>query len=335
MKVAIISITKKGFELSCQIKDSLDKDSTVIKTDLFYKSVKKNMKIAFYEYDHIIAIMASGIVIRLICGLISSKLNDPSVINIDETGEYVISLLSGHIGGGNEFTYRVSNIINAKPVITTATDVNNKLAIDNIAAKFYFKIINPEEIVFFNKALLNNEKIELLFNENTNLKYLINYIQNNTLEMYLIKYNNNILKNEFIAKIDNHELTLKERTLVLGIGCRKGKSSIEVLNGLREVLNDLKLPVERINCISSGEMKKNEKGIIELSNKLNIPFKTVSIEKLKLFKSNDCSKSEFVKSNFGIDGVCEQSALIVAGYDSKLIYKKSVFDGVTIALAIN
>ena len=72
-----------------------------------------------------------------------------------------------------------------------------------------------------------------------------------------------------------------------------------------------------------------------MSEKLNIPVKFVDLDKLKLFESNDVQKSEFVKSKFGIYGVCEPSALIMAGFDSKLIYKKTSFDGVTIAVAIS
>jgi cobalt-precorrin 5A hydrolase len=74
---------------------------------------------------------------------------------------------------------------------------------------------------------------------------------------------------------------------------------------------------------------------LELSEKLNVPVNFVELEKLKLFDSNDVQKSEFVKSKFGIYGVCEPSALIMAGFDSKLIYKKTTFDGVTIAVSIS
>ena len=87
--------------------------------------------------------------------------------------------------------------------------------------------------------------------------------------------------------------------------------------------------------LTSAEIKKDEKGILKLSEKLNIPVNFVELDKLKLFKSNDIQKSEFVKSKFGIDGVCEPSALIMAGFNSKLIYKKTSYDGVTIAIAIS
>jgi cobalt-precorrin 5A hydrolase len=86
--------------------------------------------------------------------------------------------------------------------------------------------------------------------------------------------------------------------------------------------------------LASAEIKKDEKGILELSEKLSIPVEFVELDKLKLFESNDVSKSEFVKSKFGIWGVCEPSALIMAGFDSKLIYKKTSYDGVTISIAV-
>ena len=77
-----------------------------------------------------------------------------------------------------------------------------------------------------------------------------------------------------------------------------------------------------------------ERVSLELSDKLNVPVNFVEMDKLKLFSSNDVSKSEFVKSKFGIYGVCEPSALITAGFDSKLIYKKTSYNGVTIAIAV-
>ena len=96
----------------------------------------------------------------------------------------------------------------------------------------------------------------------------------------------------------------------------------------------MNIDVSRVNMLASAEIKKDEKGILELSEKLSIPVEFVELDKLKLFESNDVSKSEFVKSKFGIWGVCEPSALIMAGFDSKLIYKKTSYDGVTISIAV-
>lgn len=336
MKVAIISVSKKGQELAINLKDKLDLDSTVIKCDLYHKNVKKYFPILFYEYDAIIAIMASGILIRTIAPLIESKVTDPAVLNIDDNGNYVISTLSGHLGGANELAHKISNLIGATPVITTSTDVNNKLGIDVLAKDLYLSIDDTKEILYFNKAILEGREISFTVNPNKNFEYLFKYLNDNTLEINLsIYYSSKINTDEIHVSLDEHEIILKERKIVVGIGCRRGKECEKIYEGFKKSINDLNILPSRVNMLASAEIKKDEKGILELSEKLNIPVKFVEIDKLKLFESKDVKKSEFVYSKFGIYGVCEPSALIMAGFDSELIYKKTSYDGVTISIAVS
>ena len=336
MKVAIISVSQKGYELSLSIKEKLDSDSVIIKTDVYHKNVKKQFPILFYEYDAIIAIMASGILVRSIASLIDSKVTDPAVLNIDDNGNFVISLLSGHLGGANKLTQKVASLIGATPVITTSTDVNKKLGIDVLAKDLYLSINNTNEILFFNKCILQGKEISLIINPNGNFNYLFKYLNDNTLEINIsINYSSKANDNEIIAHVDNHELILKERKIVVGIGCKRGKECINIYNALKNSIKELNMDISRINQLASAEIKKNEKGMLKLSEKLDIPIHFVDLEKLKLFESNDIQKSEFVKSKFGIYGVCEPSALIMAGFDSKLIYKKTSYSGVTIAIAVS
>jgi cobalt-precorrin 5A hydrolase len=130
-------------------------------------------------------------------------------------------------------------------------------------------------------------------------------------------------------------MILAERKIVVGIGCRRGKECVKIYEGFEKSLNDLGIEKSRVNMLASAEIKKDEEGILELSEKLKIPVSFVELDKLKLFESDDIAKSEFVKSKFGIYGVCEPSALIMAGFDSKLIYKKTSYDGVTVAVAVS
>ena len=336
MKIAIISVSDKGKQLALTIKDKLDVDSTIIKADLYHKNVKKYFPILFDEYDAIIAIMASGILIRSIASLIESKVTDPAILNIDDNGEFIISTLSGHLGGANKLTKKISALIDATPVITTSTDVNNRLGIDVLAKDLYLSIDNPKEILFFNKAILEGREVSLTVNPNKNFDYLFNYLNNITLEIDVsIYYSSKMEMDEILVSLDDHELILKERKIVVGIGCRRGKECKYIYEGLIKSIKDLNIEKSRINMLASAEIKKDEEGILELSDKLNIPVNFVELDKLKLFKSNDVVKSEFVFSKFGIYGVCEPSALITAGFDSKLIYKKTSYDGVTISIAIS
>ena len=336
MKIAIISVSKKGQQLAFGLKDKLDLDSTIIKCDLYYKNVKKYFPILFYEYDAIIAVMASGILIRSVAPLIESKVTDPAVINIDDNGRFVISTLSGHLGGANELANKIAGLIDATPVITTSTDVNSKLGIDVLANDLYLSIDNTKEILHFNKAILEGCDISITINPNNNFEYLFDYLDNVTLEINVsIRFSSKVNADEMLVSFEEHELILKERKIVVGIGCRRGKECKFIYDGLKKSLNDLKILPSRVNLLASAEIKKDEKGILELSEKLNIPVEFVDIDKLKLFESKDVSKSDFVYSKFGIYGVCEPSALIMAGFDSELIYKKTSYDGVTIAIAIS
>ena len=334
MKVAIVSVSDKGKKLAVTIKEKMDNDSTIIRADVFHKNVKKYLKIAFYEYDAIIAVMASGILIRSIAPYIESKTSDPAVLNIDDNGNFVISTLSGHLGGANSLTNKIAALIGATPVITTSSDINNRLGIDVLARDLYMSIDRPKEILFFNKAIIEGHEITLT--SKSKKEYLIEYLKNNTLEIDVcFNYSEDLDEDEIRVSLDNHELTLKERKMVVGIGCRRGKECEKIYEGLKKSFSDLNIDKSRVNQFASAEIKKDEKGILELSEKLNVPVNFVELEKLKLFDSNDVQKSEFVKSKFGIYGVCEPSALIMAGFDSKLIYKKTSFDGVTIAVAIS
>ena len=334
MKVAIVSVSDKGKNLAISIKEKLNNDSTIIKADLFHKNVKKYLKIAFYEYDAVIAVMASGILIRSIAPYIESKTSDPAVLNIDDNGNFVISTLSGHLGGANSLTNKIAELIGATPVITTSSDINNRLGIDVLARDLYLSIDRPREILFFNKAILEGHEITLT--SKSKKEYLIEYLRNNTLEIDVcFNYSDDVDDDEIRVSLDGHELILKEKKMVVGIGCRRGKECEKIYEGLKKSLNDINIDKSRINQLTSAEIKKDEKGILELSEKLDIPVSFIEIEKLKLFESNDVQKSDFVKSKFGIYGVCEPSALIMAGFDSKLIYKKTSYDGVTIAIAVS
>lgn len=336
MKIAIISVSKKGFNLSLKLKNLLDKDSTIISTDIYYKDVKNTIKLLFYEYDAIIAIMASGILIRSIAPLIKSKVNDPAIINIDENGKFVISTLSGHLGGANKLSLKVANLLNAMPVITTSTDVNKKLGIDVIAKDLFLSIKNPNEIVYFNKAVLNNEEILFQVNNIGNYGFLFDYFNKNTLEINVsIEVTSQINTDEIHVIYKNHKLIMSIEKMVMGIGCKRGKTKNDILIGVNKTLNDLNISKSRLSLLSSAEIKKNEQGIHDLSDELNIPVNFVDMDKLKLFKSNEIHESEFVKSKFGVGSVSEASALISAGFNSKLIYKKTPFNGVTIAVAIS
>ncbi|MBI5679383.1 MAG: cobalt-precorrin 5A hydrolase [Methanobacterium sp.] len=328
MKIAIFTITKDAQDVAFNLKKVLDEDSTVIKVGIFHKNVKETLKYVFRDYDCIIGIMATGIMVRNICGLIRDKIEDPAVLVMDDQAKHVISLLSGHFGGANEITLKIAEISGADPVITTATDIHGKIGIDSLARRYHLEIDDPKKIMTINSALVNNKtpdlyvpsKFEFIFNDP-----LIKNSYN------LLKFENKDLK----AVFEDTEIVLKPKKLVVGIGARKAVLQLDVKSAVESAINALNLSLDRIDMLATAEVKKNEVGIIETAMKLDIPLEIISLDKLKDFKDPQCAKSLFVEGKFGIPGVCEPSALIAAGNNSKLIFRKTAFNGVTIAVAVS
>lgn len=328
MKIAIISVTNQGKNISNILYDNLINNPLVLQVTQYHKNVMDTVKETFSNYDCIIGIMASGIMIRAIAPYVNSKLSDPAVILIDDNGNFVISLLSGHFGGANDLTVKLADIINSTPVITTSTDVNNKIGIDSIAKRFYFELFNPKNIKHINKALVNNIKVDLFLP--SKFSYILSDEVNNS-------YNVSICESlGFIkASVDNYEVILKPKKLVMGIGARRDIETSKVENAISQACLILEVPQSRIDLFATADVKANEKGILDNVHRLNKPLKIISMDTIKSYQNDECSKSDFVMKQFGVRGVCEPSSLIANDENAHLIFKKTAYDGVTIAVSIS
>jgi cobalt-precorrin 5A hydrolase len=260
--------------------------------------------------------------------LIKNKKDDPPILIIDEKGQHVISLLSGHLGGGNEFAIKIANIIQGESVITTATDLNNKLGVDCLARKYYLTIDDISNIKNINSALLNNEMVQIAINSKYNFIW-----EDLDLNKYYDKIKNK--SDDIIVSNGSVTINLKPKKIVVGLGSRKNIETSSVVKAIRYALKLLKLPVERIDLLATGEIKEKEMGIITAAKELGIPLEIVPNKLIKDFKNNDITSSDFVIEKFGLPGVCEPSSLIAAGEGSNLIFRKTPYNGVTVAVAVS
>ncbi|MDP3484950.1 MAG: cobalt-precorrin 5A hydrolase [Methanobacteriaceae archaeon] len=378
MKIAILSVSKHGKELANNLKINLEQDSTIMHVQIFHKNAKNNLIKVFNDFDAIIGIMALGIMVRISCGLISNKITDPAIIVIDDCGNNVISLLSGHLGGANNLTIKIADLIDSNPVITTSTDIHGFVGIDEMARGLHWEIMDPKLILNFNSFIIKGEKVGLFSNKN--IDYLLydpkisktyqyspgmdlkdnfnrsNQISNNFQENDILAVNcseklhdmdlnsnDSNLKNDLNKSILNEDkninnsvlLILRPKKLVIGIGSRKGVSKDQVISSIKKAAEILNLPWNRFDLMATAEIKQDEKGILEASNELNIPLEIVKMDQIKEFESEQMHPSEFVENTFGVKGVCEPAALLIAGDNSKLIFKKTAFNGVTIAVAVS
>ena len=242
MRIAILTLTETGLKLA-------EKISARIGGNIFCKgrnfdSLKNFVADIFDKFDALIFICAAGITVRVIAPHIVSKLSDPAVIVMDERGQNVISLLSGHVGGANDLTLNIAAEIKANPVITTATDVENKFAVDSFAAKLGLRPEPKDAIKIINSAILRDEEIFLT--------------------------------------AGNTKLNLIPQKLIAGIGCKRGTTSEKIFNAVSQACKMINQPVERIKLLASVDIKSDEVGLIEFAKNLDVEIKFFSTDECRI-----------------------------------------------------
>lgn len=335
-KIAIISITKSGKELGLKIKTKIStanlyyvKEDVIKEEDnVIYinKKLKEFIPKIFKEYDYIIFIMASGIVIRILAPLISSKFSDPAILVSDEKGKNIISLLGGHMGGANEMTLYISDLLGSNPVITTATDVNNKSSLDMIAKRLNAHIYDfRNKVLKINSMLANDEIVNLYIDGNYNVDTrgfnICKRNEINNLDEVIV-----ISDKENLNLIDDNILKVVPKDIVIGIGCKKNIDKEYMINSLSDFLHKKNIDINSIKEIGSIDIKKNEEALINLSAYLNVPFKTFTTEEISEVQDL-YSKSQWVKQNVGVYSVAEPVAHLLS--DGNLIIKKYKYNGIT------
>jgi cobalt-precorrin 5A hydrolase len=353
--VVIFSLTKQGVETAVLIRDFLNTqkmDCKVIAPKKYLQNgvvsldgkLGDSVKDYFSKADAIVAVMATGIVVRMIAPLLKSKLSDPAVVCVDTTGRFAVSLLSGHYGGANELTRLIANGIGAVPVITTASDVMGKQSVDELARMLHCDIVNPESLVAVNSALVNGEKLVVVLVGSVRIPmgeiedYEVRRAESGEEAVEIV---NGFDGGAIIShgKIQRDKLVkpatiLKPRVVAVGLGARKNVSEEDVVETVKSALAQVNIPLGRVDRMATVEIKKDSVSMIRAAEALGLELEFISLDDLRAFKHGDLSPdSELVQRKIGVGGVCERAALMMAGKKANLILKKMKAKGVTVAVA--
>lgn len=344
MKTAIVTLTKGSVELGIRLQSSLRE------SELFVPEKHRNaadgkgtpfadLKIfverAFSDYDGIIFIMASGIVVRTIAQFIKGKDVDPAVVVMDEAGRFVISLLSGHLGGANELAGEVAGLIGATPVITTATDVCNKPCAEDIARKLDCEIENVSGIKRINSAFLHDEPVAINISADKREtlagsgQFIFFDTLNDLLDSGLAACI--AVTNRTIPVIPEDCLKFRPRNLVVGIGCNRNTPAEEIESVVCTVLKDAGLSQRSIRNLATIDVKNDEEGLLEYAKRTGLTIDFYSKDKLEQ-AGLVTPPSLHVIEAVGVGGVCEPAAMLSARA-SKLIVNKVKSGNVTVAVA--
>ena len=247
-------------------------------------------KEVFHESSSLVFIGAMGICVRSIAPFAEDKHTDPAVVCIDSTGKYVIPVLSGHIGGANDLSKELANLLGAEAIITTQSDNANLWALDTLGKKYDWTLIakdsNAAISTFVNgkpTALLldirdkGTDYLERTVPSHVSIFYSFEAIPQQDYELLIIvspqQYDTSIPTITYIPKV-----------LHLGMGCRKdmqGDPTV-VYEHIKDVLRDKRLYPEALADVNTIDLKKCEPVLTLLAyGVMECPFHTYTSEELK------------------------------------------------------
>lgn len=330
--LAIIPVSESSLDMARAIKSEITDSLIYTKSEqedcIRIYSIEDCVKNVFDGCSALVFIGAMGICVRSVAPYIRDKHFDPAIINIDSTGRYVISVLSGHIGGANELTERIARIIGGEAVITTQSDNLGVWALDTIGKKFGW--ITESNCDNFNHpltAFVNGKRTALLLDikdkgtaylERSKPGYVDAYYKFD--EIDLSKYELLIAVSPYVYHSAIQTIYYRPKVLHLGIGCRKDCKTEGIDDFISEKMIGNGISPASIKDISTIELKKDEPLIKVLQQAFgDIPVNFYSAEDLKDIEvANPSAKVEEVTS---VQGVSESTAIKSADMGTLILEK--------------
>lgn len=329
MKIAFWTVTRGAGNIAKEYAEQLKEALEDFQVDVYTLKkfeLENTLQIAdftqeltqkFNAYDGHIFIMASGIVIRKIASLLQSKDVDPAILLIDEGKHFVISLLSGHLGGANELTQSVASILNLIPVITTSSDITGKIAVDTIAQTLKTELEDLNSAKEVTSLIVDGKTVNILLPKN--IKF-VERQETNSDGVILVSNRKNLKITKMIPK-----------NIVIGIGCKKNTKSEEIIRAIEQSMEKQNLDMKSIKHIATVDVKQKEAGLLEAASILKVDLKIISREEIRsiehLFEGSD-----FVQENIGVRAVSEPVAFLSSSKKGKFLEMKSRYHRITVSI---
>ncbi|MDE7024949.1 MAG: cobalamin biosynthesis protein, partial [Paramuribaculum sp.] len=320
MSTLIIPVTSAGQDLALTIKSQIPEAEIIM-----HRAITAECLI---QHTHILFIGALGICVRSIMPLIDSKYHDPAVACMDSSGKFVISVLSGHIGGANDFARMIASIVGAQPIITTQSDNQDTWALDTLATKYnwstecskeqmnnsIFKFVNgqPTALILDIKDS-GTQQLEATLPSNVTIYKSIDEVPQQCQLVIAVTY--------AIYPTDRFVLYYRPKMLALGVGCRKDCSPTGVFNHIESTLKTNHISPLSIRKVCTIDIKQHEPLISELATKFTDSQAQI-FTPAQLSFIEVPNPSEKVKEVTGVWGVAESTALLESDHGSLILPKQ-------------
>ena len=362
-RTAIIALTRNGAKMARSLAGLLDGDVALLLDRRFFTEgdtkgdtaqpfdlpLRPVVERAFAEYSRLVLFLSAGASIRLLAPCLESKQVDPAVVCVDDAGSFCVSLISGHVGGADRLAQEVARHLGATAVITSASHASGTLAVDLMGREFGWRVVaSATTITRASAAVINGQPIgvwqgagepgwwphETPLPGNITVYPALGDLAASACAVALIVTDNLESLDTMLA--DKITVIYRPRSLIAGMGCRRGVPVEELESLLAETFQENGLALECLAGIATAEIKRGEPGLEQLAERHGVPLSFFQAEELnQVFETNPdaiTSKSERAHGLVGIWGVAEPSALLTSGANELLVTRKNTARA-TIAVA--
>lgn len=337
-RTAVVAITKHGIEIARRIKAKIPEVEVYVPakhsdgcSDVNWFSEQSTQLVSnlFRTYDALVCIFSLGAVIRMVAPHLVDKKSDPAVVVIDDRANHVISALSGHLGGANALARLLAAILGARPVITTAADVNETIAVDLVGREYGWTIESFENVTKVSAFMVNEDKIAIFqdagekdwwrapFPKNVTIVRTIEDIKLSEFKAALVITDKVIADTDIVAK----SVIYRPKTLVVGVGLHFDTDGGAIESGVNKVFQENGIALASIRNIASVNRGARVKGLDEFAQKHNLHVEI--FEKAELAKVAVPNPSEAVQKFEGTASVSEAASLLSS--KGELIVQKAKF----------
>ena len=320
-KVILKRLEKTEFINGIYIASSTSK-MKIEKDRLPFIKPKEFLKEKWKSLDLIIFVGSIGASIRLINSLLTSKDKDPGVIVIDKNGSKIIPILGSHQSNTQSIAFQISNLFGGETIETNNSSDQNNLNIDSFGKEWGWK--RSGEAKDWSKLVIKQANNEKIFCRQLSGNNLWKSSESSKHINYLIDEDPYQESTRFDISVHTyHKRTWHPPVLWIGIGCERNTSKELIANSLNNFLESSNISPFSIAGFATIDIKKDEKGILELAEEKNLPIKFFAKEELsKIIVPNP---SSVVQKEIGTFSVAEASCILAAGEESKLLKEKRIF----------